>query len=52
MKLGLAIAAAALVLDQVTKLYFYDLMVVGGRRAIRRKAWSRSPFARSACWAH
>lgn len=34
MKLGLAIAAAALVLDQVTKLYFYDLMVVGGRRAI------------------
>ncbi len=34
MKLGLAIAAAALVLDQVTKLYFYDLLVAGGRRTI------------------
>jgi signal peptidase II len=34
MKLGLAIAAAALVLDQITKLYFYDLMVGGGSRAI------------------
>jgi signal peptidase II len=34
MKLGLAVAAAALVLDQITKLYFYDLMVEGGSRAI------------------
>jgi signal peptidase II len=34
MKRGLAIAAAALVLDQVTKFYFYDLLVTGGRRAI------------------
>jgi signal peptidase II len=34
MKLGLSVAAAALVLDQVTKLYFYDLLVASGRRGI------------------
>jgi signal peptidase II len=34
MKLGLSVAAAALVLDQLTKLYFYELLVAGGRRAI------------------
>jgi signal peptidase II len=34
MKLGLAVAAAALALDQITKLYFYRLLVEGGRRAI------------------
>lgn len=34
MKLGLAIAATALVLDQATKVYFYDLLVTSGRRTI------------------
>jgi signal peptidase II len=34
MKLGLAIAAAAMVVDQATKFYFYALLVDGGRRAI------------------
>jgi signal peptidase II len=34
MKLGLLIAAIALALDQATKLYFYDLLVADGRRAI------------------
>jgi signal peptidase II len=34
MKLGLAVAGAALVLDQLTKLYFYDLLVESGRRVI------------------
>jgi signal peptidase II len=34
MKLGLAVAAAALVLDQASKVYFYDLLVAGGRRSI------------------
>jgi signal peptidase II len=34
MKLGLAVAGAALVLDQATKAYFYKLLVVDGVRAI------------------
>ena len=34
MKLGLAVAVAALALDQASKLYFYDLLVAEGRRAI------------------
>ncbi|HEX2113080.1 MAG TPA: signal peptidase II [Alphaproteobacteria bacterium] len=34
MKLGLAVAAAALALDQASKFYFYDLLVADGRRAI------------------
>jgi signal peptidase II len=34
MKLGLAVAAIALVLDQATKFFFHDLLVVGGPRAI------------------
>jgi signal peptidase II len=34
MKLGLLVAAVALVLDQLTKQYFYTLLVAEGRRAI------------------
>jgi signal peptidase II len=34
MKLGLAVAAAALALDQASKFYFYDLLVADGQRAI------------------
>lgn len=34
MRVGLAVALAALVLDQASKFYFYDLLVAGGRRAI------------------
>ena len=34
MKLGLAIAVVALALDQVTKFFFYGLLVESGRRAI------------------
>jgi signal peptidase II len=34
MKLGLIVAAIALVLDQATKLFFYDLLVTQGHRAI------------------
>lgn len=34
MKIGLAVAAAVLVLDQATKLYFYDLLVNDGHRLI------------------
>jgi signal peptidase II len=34
MKLGLAVAGAALVLDQATKAYLYKLLVVDGVRAI------------------
>lgn len=32
--LGLAVAAVVLVLDQITKMYFYNLLVAEGRRAI------------------
>lgn len=34
MKLGLIIAAVALALDQATKVFFYNLLVVEGQRAI------------------
>jgi signal peptidase II len=34
MKLGLAVAAVALALDQASKLYFHDLLVAGGPRAV------------------
>ncbi|MBL8835568.1 MAG: signal peptidase II [Alphaproteobacteria bacterium] len=34
LRLGLAVAAITLVADQVTKLYFYDLLVIGGVRFI------------------
>jgi signal peptidase II len=34
MKLGLIVAALALVLDQVSKFVFYDLLVAKGQRAI------------------
>jgi signal peptidase II len=34
MKLGLSVAAIALILDQASKVFFYDLLVVQGRRAI------------------
>lgn len=33
-RLGLAVAAVTLVADQATKLYFYDLLVIGGVRFI------------------
>ena len=34
LRLGLAVAAVTLVADQVTKLYFYDLLVIGGVRFV------------------
>lgn len=34
LRLGLAVAAITLVADQATKLYFYDLLVIGGTRFI------------------
>ena len=34
MKLGLIVAAVALVLDQASKFFFYDLLVADGQRAI------------------
>ena len=34
MKLGLAVAAVAVVLDQASKFFFHDLLVTGGSRAI------------------
>ena len=34
MKLGLIVAAIALVLDQASKIFFYDLLVTQGHRAI------------------
>jgi signal peptidase II len=34
LRLGLITAAAVVVIDQATKLYFYNLLVVSGRRAI------------------
>ena len=34
LRLGLAVAAITLVADQVTKLYFYDLLVIGGVRFV------------------
>jgi signal peptidase II len=35
MKLGLIVAAIALVLDQASKFFFYDLLVTQGHRAIK-----------------
>ena len=33
-RLGLAVAAITLIADQATKLYFYDLLVIGGTRFV------------------